>query len=143
MRGESEHGGQDGCVVGETKSREAAEPSQRSRAKSKDEVDERCEQDAAHAHGGRRIEGAVISGYHVLDKGYLPCEMLKLGPKIPAYRSLLLVKPQSGTLIPSAYNLNLTRTIRGSDMASAHTLQAGVPVLGGKADMVRTCQYVR
>jgi hypothetical protein len=29
--------------------------------------------------------------------------MLKLGPEIPAYRSLLLPEPQGGTLIPSAH----------------------------------------
>jgi hypothetical protein len=58
-------------------------------------------------HRGSRIESAVVSGYHVLDKGYLPREMLQLGPKIPAYRSLLLLEPQRGTLIPSAHDLNL------------------------------------
>src|SRR5262245_61186141 len=98
--GEPEYGGEHSCVIGKSKPRKAPEPYQGSIAPSKDEVGERCKQDTAHSHWGRRIERATVSRYQLLNERKASGELLERGPKIPAYRSLLLLDVLNGGPIP-------------------------------------------
>jgi hypothetical protein len=74
---------------------------------SNDEVGERREQDTVHPHRGRRIKGAIISGYQVLDKRHLPSQVLQRGPEISPYVSLLLLEARHRTSSPYIHDLSL------------------------------------
>src|SRR5262245_33958258 len=122
MRGEPKYSGEHSCIIGKRKT--APNPCQGSVARSNDEVGKRCEQDTAHSHWGRRIEGTVVSRHQVLHERKSPGELLERGPKISAHGSLLLLEVLNGGLIPRSHDHNLWRKELGRpDMPPACSLQ--------------------